>query len=83
MIFMDGAINVCECVKMLARRIAASFKTNLAEGEGSGMTVIQRAFKKLSSRQKSNLELVWLKFRKHFGFKMTEKHKLEKTLPDK
>lgn len=57
MIFMDGAINVCECVKMLAHRIAASFKTNLAEGEGSGMTVIQSTFKKLSSRQKSNFDL--------------------------
>lgn len=48
MIFMDGAVNVCECVKMLAHRIAAIFKTNLAEG--SGMTVIQSTLKKLSSQ---------------------------------
>lgn len=34
MILMDGAVNVCDCVKMLAHRIAAIFKTNLAEGEG-------------------------------------------------
>lgn len=55
MILMDGAVNVCECVKMLAHRIAAIFKTNLAEGEG--MTVIQSTLKKLSSRQKSNFDL--------------------------
>lgn len=57
MIFMDGAKNVSEYIKMLAHRIAAIFKTNLAEGEGSGMTVIQSTFKILSSRQKSNFDL--------------------------